>query len=461
MAESQVVEYKESWKDEYLKWICGFANAQGGRIYIGINDKGEVIGVKDIKKLLEDIPNKIRDKLGIIADVNRLEKDGIAYIEIIVAPSGVPINYQGEYHYRSGSTKQLLQGLALTQFLMEKTGIKWDSVSANNISADDLDEVSIEIFKREALRKKRISEADLKVSRTELLDHLNLIEDDKLKRAAVMLFHKRPSKLVEGCYVKIGKFGEGADLQYQDQLEGSLFRIADQVIDLIYTKYLKAKITYEHNVRVETYPFPIDGVREAIYNALAHNNYARCVPIQIRIQDDAMFISNSCILPSGWDVESLLQPHRSVPFNPAIANAFYRAGYIETWGRGIQKIYESCKELGVPAPEYSIVGEDITVKFTAHDSIFSEIDGTKHDVNGTNGTNHGTNHGTNDNGTLSVIESNVLAAIINNPYITKSQLIALLGIGGTTVSRTTKKLKELGYIERSGTNRTGHWVIIK
>ena len=259
MAESQVVEYKESWKDEYLKWICGFANAQGGRIYIGINDKGEVIGVKDIKKLLEDIPNKIRDKLGIIADVNRLEKDGIAYIEIIVAPSGVPINYQGEYHYRSGSTKQLLQGLALTQFLMEKTGIKWDSVSVTNIAADDLDEVSIEIFKREALRKKRISEADLKVSRTELLDHLNLLNDDKLKRAAVMLFHKRPSKLVEGCYVKVGKFGEGSDLQYQDQLEGSLFRMADQVIDLIYTKYLKAKITYEHNVRVETYPFPIDG----------------------------------------------------------------------------------------------------------------------------------------------------------------------------------------------------------
>ena len=83
-----------------------------------------------------------------------------------------------------------------------------------------------------------------------------------------------------------------------------------------------------------------------------------------------MFISNNCILPSGWDVESLLQPHRSVPFNPAIANAFYRAGYIETWGRGIQKIYESCKELGVPAPEYSIVGEDITVKFTAHDSVY-------------------------------------------------------------------------------------------
>ena len=180
MAESQSVEYKESWRDEYLKWICGFANAQGGRIYIGIDDQGEVVGVKDIKKLLEDIPNKIRDKLGIIADVNRLEKDGIAYIEIMVAPSSVPISFQGEYHYRSGSTKQLLQGTALTQFLMEKTGIKWDTVSVSNFTADDLDEVSVEIFKCEALRNKRISESDLKVSRLELLDHLNLLEDEKL-----------------------------------------------------------------------------------------------------------------------------------------------------------------------------------------------------------------------------------------------------------------------------------------
>ena len=446
MAESQSVEYKESWRDEYLKWICGFANAQGGRIYIGIDDQGEVVGVKDIKKLLEDIPNKIRDKLGIIADVNRLEKDGIAYIEIMVAPSSVPISFQGEYHYRSGSTKQLLQGTALTQFLMEKTGIKWDTVSVSNFTADDLDEVSVEIFKREALRNKRISESDLKVSRLELLDHLNLLEDEKLKRAAVLLFHKRPCKLVEGCYVKIGKFGDGADLQYQDLLEGSLFRIADQVIDLIYTKYLKARITYEHNVRVETYPFPIDGVREAIYNALAHNNYARCVPIQIKIQDDAMFISNSCVLPSGWDVESLLQPHRSVPFNPTIANAFYRAGYIEAWGRGVQKIYESCKKLGAPAPEYSIVGEDITIKFTANNSIFNDVDDT---VNGTvNGTVN-----------LSETERRILEAISNEPTITKVQLSKELGIGSTTIARTTKKLKELGVIKRVGSAKTGHWEI--
>lgn len=70
MTESQNIEYKESWRDEYLKWVCGFANARGGRIYIGIRDDGKITGIPDSKKLLEDIPNKIRDTMGIIADVN-------------------------------------------------------------------------------------------------------------------------------------------------------------------------------------------------------------------------------------------------------------------------------------------------------------------------------------------------------------------------------------------------------
>jgi len=70
MSESQNIEWKESWRDEYLKWICGFANAQGGKIYIGMNDDGEVVGVEKSKKLLEDIPNKIVNDLGIVADVN-------------------------------------------------------------------------------------------------------------------------------------------------------------------------------------------------------------------------------------------------------------------------------------------------------------------------------------------------------------------------------------------------------
>ena len=64
--ENQNIEYKESWRDEYLKWICGFANAHGGRLLVGVNDKGQVIGIENPKKLIEDIPNKVRDVMGIL-----------------------------------------------------------------------------------------------------------------------------------------------------------------------------------------------------------------------------------------------------------------------------------------------------------------------------------------------------------------------------------------------------------
>lgn len=108
--ESQNIEWKESWRDEYLKWICGFANAHGGKIYIGKNDNGVVTGIPNAKRLLEDIPNKISNFLGIIADVNLYSQKGLDYLEIIVRPNSYPVSYRGEYHYRTGSTKQQLTG---------------------------------------------------------------------------------------------------------------------------------------------------------------------------------------------------------------------------------------------------------------------------------------------------------------------------------------------------------------
>ena len=330
MAENQNIEYKESWRTEYLKWVCGFANAQGGTIYIGVNDKGKLIGLPKAKKLMEDIPNQIQSGLGFVADVILHEKDGLEYIEIKVNPSSFPVSYHGEYHYRSGSTKQQLTGNALSQFIMRKTGFCWEDVTVDDISVDDLDGESFKIFRREALRSKRMTREDLEISNEELLEKLHLMSDGKLKRSAVLLFHSDPSRIQSGSFVKIGRFSGDADLLYQDTIEDSLIKIADKVIDLIYLKYLKAKITYEHDRRVETYPFARDAIREAVYNAIAHNCYMFGTPIQIRIEDRAIIISNRCILPDGWTVDTLMEPHESIPYNENIANAFYYAGYIET-----------------------------------------------------------------------------------------------------------------------------------
>lgn len=156
MLETQNIEYKSVWKDEYLKWICGFANAQGGMLFIGKDDNGNVVGVKNAKKLLEELPNKITSILGIVAPVNLCQTEQGDYIEIVVEPHTNPVNYKGEYHFRSGSTKQELKGAALDKFLMHKYGKKWDGVKVPSVQISDLKQETFEFFKKKGIEAKRL-----------------------------------------------------------------------------------------------------------------------------------------------------------------------------------------------------------------------------------------------------------------------------------------------------------------
>ena len=152
-----------------------------------------------------------------------------------------------------------------------------------------------------------------------------------------------------------------------------------------------------------------------------------------------MYISNRCILSSQWTVGTLLERHKSKPYNPDVANAFFRAGYVETWGRGIQKICEACKAYGIPKPEFELLGGDITVKFTA----------LKH-------------HSKLQNDTLDdTLESRVFAILKNNNKATQKQIADKLGISIVSVKRTMKKLVDNNVIERKGGRRFGYWEILK
>ena len=127
MGEKHIIEYKRQWDDEWLKWLCGFANADGGTLYIGISDKQHIIGVDNSKKLMEDIPNKIVSKLGIYPDVRLLEEDGKEIIEIEVAPSQESVLLDGVLYKRVGATNQIVKGQALKDFYARKLNATWDS----------------------------------------------------------------------------------------------------------------------------------------------------------------------------------------------------------------------------------------------------------------------------------------------------------------------------------------------
>ncbi|WP_396433631.1 helix-turn-helix domain-containing protein [Limnohabitans sp.] len=126
--ESQHTEWKETWCVDYLRWLFGFANAQGGRLLLGVNDKGQVVGLPDAAKLLEDLPNKARDLLGIVVDVKLHTEADLPYLELAVQAYPNPISYRGHHFMRSGSTLQELKGAALDRFLLGRHGRTWDGV---------------------------------------------------------------------------------------------------------------------------------------------------------------------------------------------------------------------------------------------------------------------------------------------------------------------------------------------
>ena len=273
MPEQQNIEYKSNWHEEYLDWICGFANAQGGKIYIGKDDNGNVIGIADYKVLMEKIPNKIKNLLGITTGVNLLQEDNKYFIEIVVQPYSVPISLRGRYFYRSGSVKQELTGAALNEFLLKKAGQTWDNMPEERATIADIDENTIKKYLRKAETGGRLPDTD-GLTTEELLEKLRLSENGVLKRAAIVLFGKDPGKFYPNTFVKIGKFeDDDFTIRFQEVEEGNVIEVLDKVLRALDYKFLIKNISFEGMNRIETLEYPIPALREMLLNALIHRNY--------------------------------------------------------------------------------------------------------------------------------------------------------------------------------------------
>ena len=362
---------------------------------------------------------------------------------------------------------------------MKKMGVSWESSAVENVTPEQLPDTSFDIFLEQARRHNRLLEEDLKLSKRELLEKLQLITDDgKLTKAAYLLFAKDPNKVAFNSFIKIGQF-DGADILYQDEVKCSLFEQAEKSIDLIFTKYLKATITYDGPTRIETFPFAYNAIREAIYNAIVHRAYNYMNPTQIRVYYNQIVISNDAAnVTEDWTEEKLFQKHKSIKYNPLIADTFYKAGYIETWGRGIQKICEACKESGNPIPHYQIDNNDFTVIFDAVEGTAK--DGLIYKDNLSPGQNtwdaeHGnlkenknfvtskTTEKATEKATekLSAKQKIIINEIENNPSITQNELAKKIGIHRVSISENMTKLQNMGILKRIGGDKGGHWEIIE
>ena len=457
MKENQHTEWKEVWRDDYLRWICGFANAEGGTLVIGRNDAGLPLGVPNAPKLMEDIPNKVRDVLGIMVDVNLVIEDGKELLEIVVEPYPGPISYKGEYHYRSGATKQELKGPALERFLLKKRGKHWDDVPEPAFHANDGSAEAFRLFAQRAVRSGRMDEAVLSDSRETVLGNLELFDGPHLKRAACLLFSDKPERFVSGAWIKIGFFVTDDDLRYQDEVHGSLVEQVDKVMAVLQTKFLKAYISYEGLQRLETYLFPLRALREALLNAVVHKDYSSGIPIQISVYDHQIVIWNSGQLPDAWTLERLMGKHPSTPYNPLLANAFFRAGYIESWGRGIEKINRECREHGIATPIFDNSMSGLMVTFKANPEHLKAALGP---VSGVGvGDRVGDRVGEKSHELLTDNQRLIVSLLRENNRLSAQELSQQVGISPRKIEENIAKLKASGHLKRIGPAKGGRWEV--
>ena len=184
MKENQHIEWKRQWDDEHLKWLCAFANADGGSLCIGMDDSGRPVPLKNEKDLLQHLPTKIRDQLGIIADVNLVETPEGDYIRIDIPPSDRLVSCHGHFYYRSGSTAMEVTGAALEQMLLQRKGSTWDAETMSGVTIEELSEAAFDLYRKKAVANGRQDRPFLSETRETILENLRLVREGKLTRAA-------------------------------------------------------------------------------------------------------------------------------------------------------------------------------------------------------------------------------------------------------------------------------------
>lgn len=438
MIENQHIEFKQLWRDDYLKQICGFANASGGTLYIGMDDNGKVVGVQDAKKLLESLPNIILQTMGLVVEIELLSEEDKEYIAIKVEKSDNPISYHSKFYVRSGATLQELSGVPLQQFMLKKMKLSWENLICEHTSIEDIDREAIDYFLHFAIIAGRMPKGSAKDSTETILKNLDLMTDDgKLTNAAILLFGKNPQHRFINARFRLGRFGRSeSDLMFQNEIGGNLIEMADEIIEVLRSKYLTTPIRYEGLHRIEDLEIPEAALRELIYNALVHRDYLG-MDTTMKIYNDRIWLWNEGEMPKGYNTETMLKPHRSKPRNKLIATVFFRAGFIESWGRGWDKVCEELKRAKVQLPTIESYDEGtlVTIKRPVKQGVET----------------------TDRFQLLTPRQQKILLLIQDNPKITAIQLANAIPCSERTVKNALSDLQVKNIIKRSGSDKSGSW----
>jgi len=441
--ESYTMEFKESADKSISDEVCAFANASGGRVIIGVTDKGEIVGTDTgnaARSRLQDTINKIEPRLTVDITI----RDNII---VVTVPEGAskPYSSPNGFYLRSGPNSQKLGRDSIIEFLQSEGKIIYDYIVNERFAiTDNFKESEYQRF----LKKSNISDVLPRENMLKNLDCADISSKGALSytNSGILFFRDNSQNLsfdFSHVACALYKGTDKVDIIDAKNLSGGIMENIDDAIVFL-KRNLRVRYEIKTVQRKNILELPEDALREAVTNAVCHRDYfEKGARIMVEIFDDRVEVTNPGGAPKGITKENF--GNTSVARNPNIATMLHRSGYIERMGTGIKRMKGAMESMGLEAPIFQTEGYFFKVIFK-RELLYHDMNGVKDGVNGVK-------DGVNENQAI------LIDLILKNGKITIPQISRQSGISERQTQRELKQLTENGVISRVGGRRNGYWQV--
>ena len=431
------IEFKESFDKSVAKEIVAFANSTGGKIFLGVNDKGNIKGVKITNKLKSQIQD-LANNCDPLIKIKLKQLEGILIIEIEEGKDK-PYSCSSGFYLRQGPNSQKLKRDEILKLITKFGKIKFDEqINEKFDFKKDFDEVNFNLFLKE---NKLFTGLEVK----DVLMNLGLAFKKREKlffnNAGILFFAKNPQRFFLHAYLDCVLF-KGKDKT--EVVDRKTFR-SNLLSQLSSAKgFLKShlNLSYEFKEfeREEKYEIPLRAIEEALVNALMHRDYFfKGANVSLFIYSDRLEIISPGGLPKGLDKKNFGK--LSVRRNQIIADIFSKTPYVEQIGSGIKRMRNLLKKAGLPQPKFEM-DEFFIVTFKRKKPLIEPLSEPLIEP-------------------LSEPLKEIFYFIKINKKVNRKKIIDNLGISRATATRYLSELRKNGLIKYVGSRKKGYYAIKK
>ena len=468
--ESKNMEYKVTLPDKsekYMKTIVAFANTQGGKLIVGVDDKThEIVGVENeiLFQLMDGIANAISDSCmpQIIPDIEPQTVEGKTVIVVSVEAGKNRPYYlkskgkeNGTYIRVAGTSRQAFPE-KIRELEMEGARISWDELTCVGypVSENATEKLCRDI---ESFREKAgMTEHSVK---KEQLINWKILKQNEGKLLATNAYALLTSDYFPFSKTQCAVFKGTDRAVFLDKREfiGPIYTQIESAVDFV-LRNIRLGATIDGLVRKEKYELPPEAIREMVINAHCHRNLLDESCIQVAIYDNRLEVTSPGGLYNGLTYEEVMNGHSKIR-NKAIANIFSQMGLVEAWGSGIKRIFNVAKEYGLPEPKFQEFDNMFRVELFRNNSMTGA---EKEAGESSEKVRREVGEGSEiiRSYELSDTQKKIVNLLLYDRQLSAAKIAEQLGMGSRSIEKNIKKLKELGILIRHGSPKNGYWEVI-